>query len=100
MTEPRYLTDVVTLELNQDKCVGCGLCRIVCPHGVFAVEDGRAKIIDRDACMECGACARNCPVEAIEVKAGVGCASGIIKGTLRGTEPTCDCSPGPGKSCS
>ncbi len=99
MIEPRYLTDVVTLELNQDKCVGCGFCRIVCPHGVFAVENGRAKIIDRDACMECGACARNCPVAAINVKSGVGCASGIIIGALRGTEPTCGCSPGPVESC-
>ncbi len=51
---------------------------------------GKAEILDRDGCMECGACARNCPAGAIEVSSGVGCAAGIIRGALRGTEPTCD----------
>jgi len=88
----RYLSNVVTLALNAEKCVGCGLCLQVCPHQVFSLADGKARIDDRDACMECGACASNCPTEAIGVDAGVGCATGIIIGALRGTEPTCDCS--------
>ncbi len=89
MNEQRYLADVVTLELDRDKCIGCGMCGIVCPHAVFIVENDKAIILDRDACMECGACARNCPPGAIKVKSGVGCAAGIIMGTLRGTEPCC-----------
>ena len=35
MTELRYLEDVVTLECNQDKCIGCSMCTVVCPHGVI-----------------------------------------------------------------
>jgi len=85
----RYLTDVVTLELDEDKCVGCGLCDIVCPHSVFAIEDRKAQIVDRDACMECGACARNCPVQAIAVQAGVGCAAAIVNGMLPGGQTCC-----------
>ncbi len=92
MGELRYLQDVVTLELDVQKCVGCGMCSVVCPHGVFAAENGKGRIADRDACMECGACARNCPATAIGVKSGVGCAIGILTGALRGTEPTCGCS--------
>ena len=49
----RYLADVVTLELDAEKCTGCGMCLQVCPHGVFVVEDGKAAIVDRDACIEC-----------------------------------------------
>ncbi len=87
----RYFEGVVTLELNRDTCIGCGLCSQVCPHGVLLVSAGKAEIVDRDRCMECGACARNCPVTALSVKAGVGCASAIIHSWLTGEEPSCDC---------
>lgn len=91
MVNMRYLSNVTTLELDKDKCIGCELCTHVCPHAVLAMENRKSSIVDIDACMECGACAMNCPVEAISVQAGVGCAAGIIAGALRGTEPTCDC---------
>lgn len=90
----KYLKNVATLFLAVEKCVGCGLCAEVCPHGVFDATEGKAKIVDKDSCMECGGCALNCPVNAIEVNAGVGCASAIIKGWLTGGEPTCDCGGG------
>ena len=88
MNSLRYLSNVVTLKLDETKCTGCGMCTIVCPHAVFLI-DQRARIVDRDACMECGAYAKNCPTEAISVDAGVGCLLAIIKGALRGTEPDC-----------
>ena len=99
MPQLRYLENVATLVLDREKCIGCGMCAEVCPHAVFAIEGKKAKIIDRDACMECGACAGNCPVAAISVRSGVGCATGIIIGALRGTQPTCDCSGDSGTSC-
>ena len=90
----RYLKDVVTLKLDEARCVGCGTCVTVCPHRVFRQENRVATIIDRDACMECGACAKNCPAEALSVQSGVGCLTAIIRGALSGTEPDCDCSSG------
>jgi len=54
----RYLNNVTTLELDVEKCIGCGMCGIVCPHTVFKVENPKARIVDQDACMECGACAK------------------------------------------
>ncbi len=85
----RYLEDVVTLSLEPSLCNGCGLCVAVCPHAVFRLEQKRALLADRGACMECGACARNCEPGAIRVRAGVGCAAGVLAGLVAGTEPTC-----------
>lgn len=79
----RYLENVVTLELDQPTCIGCGRCLEVCPHRVFELALKKAAIRDRDACMECGACALNCPVRAISVDSGVGCASGMINEWLQ-----------------
>jgi len=87
-----HLKNVVTLKLNTDRCLGCGRCWEVCPHGVFAADDMKVRIVRRDACMECGACAKNCPLNAIYVRSGVGCATAVIKGWLTGKEPNCDCS--------
>ena len=90
----KYLKNVATLKLDQNKCVGCGMCLEVCPHNVFILNKGKAQISDLDSCMECGACLKNCAFSAITVSSGVGCASAIIKGLLTGSEPSCDCSGG------
>lgn len=88
----KYLKNVATLSFAQEKCTGCGKCTEVCPHSVFVVDGGKARIVEKDLCMECGACALNCSAQAIEVNAGVGCAVAIIIGWVTGKEPTCGCS--------
>jgi len=91
MEEFTYLKNVVTLRLDQEKCTGCGMCLIVCPHTVLAMENGHVRIEKRDACMECGACARNCPSEALSVQAGVGCAAAVINAALGRDSASCCC---------
>jgi NAD-dependent dihydropyrimidine dehydrogenase PreA subunit len=86
----RYLPGVVTLRFEGHKCVGCGMCMEVCPQAVFVRNNGRVAVYDRDACMECGACARNCPTGAVSVRAGVGCAAGVINAAL-GRKGDCCC---------
>lgn len=86
MKDFRYLTEVVSLEYDREKCVGCGTCLDVCPHQVFTLKDGKAAVADRDACIECGACANNCAPGAIAVTPGVGCATYIIQTWIGGTK--------------
>lgn len=86
-----YLKDVVTLVLHQEKCVGCGMCLLVCPHAVFSLNNGAAIIQERDACIECGACSVNCPADAISVRPGVGCAAAVINTALGRKGDSCCC---------
>jgi NAD-dependent dihydropyrimidine dehydrogenase PreA subunit len=91
MGELIYLKDVVTLQLAQDRCIGCGMCTVVCPHAVFSLDNGKARIGNRDACMECGACALNCPADAVDVQSGVGCADAVINAALGRKNSACCC---------
>jgi NAD-dependent dihydropyrimidine dehydrogenase PreA subunit len=86
-----YLKNGETLALDVGSCSGCGMCIEVCPHDVFRLDGGSATIARREGCMECGACALNCPTGAVTVRAGVGCATAILNGLIRGTEPSCGC---------
>ena len=82
----KYLTGVSTLAFDVDTCVGCGICTMVCPHGIFTLSDSKAQVVDKDDCMECGACAANCPTQAVSVSPGVGCAAYIIQTWIKGKE--------------
>ena len=86
MKKFRYLPDVTMLTFDPQKCLGCGVCETVCPHGVFQMNSKQAQLVDRNGCMECGACALNCPSEAITVTPGVGCATYIIQSWIKGKE--------------
>jgi NAD-dependent dihydropyrimidine dehydrogenase PreA subunit len=94
----RYISNAVTLRFEPERCVGCGLCATVCPHGVFRLEGQKAALADREGCMECGACVRNCPTRAIGVNPGVGCAAYIVSKWIYGEERA-SCCGGEGGDC-
>jgi NAD-dependent dihydropyrimidine dehydrogenase PreA subunit len=89
-----------TLTYDSSLCVGCEMCSIVCPHGVFEMGLRLAELVRPEACMECGACQRNCPSGAIRVDSGVGCAAAMIAAALTGGEPACGCDTDSGNCCS
>ncbi len=87
----KYISNVVTLMYDSEKCKGCKKCLEVCPRGVFGFFDKKAYIIDRDLCIECGACENNCEFGALKVDTGVGCAAALINSIFTGKEPDCGC---------
>ncbi|GAB4331599.1 MAG: nitroreductase family protein [Candidatus Abyssubacteria bacterium] len=56
------------IEIDQEKCIGCGQCRDNCPGKVPDVnEDGKA-FMSREECITCSNCVVTCPEEAISIK--------------------------------
>jgi formate hydrogenlyase subunit 6/NADH:ubiquinone oxidoreductase subunit I len=72
-----------------DSCVGCGMCRKICP---LACIDGRPRklhVVDRDRCIDCGACGRICPHGAVLDNLGRRCER-IRRRTLNWEKPLFD----------
>lgn len=53
------------IEINQDKCNGCGACAEACHEGAIAMVDGKAKLMRDDYCDGLGDCLPGCPTGAI-----------------------------------
>ena len=51
--------------IDQEKCVKCGKCKVICPHDAV-IELDKYKV-KKERCIGCGQCAVNCPKQAIEM---------------------------------
>lgn len=52
------------MEIDKEKCVGCGNCVPYCTMGVIRLEDGMA-VVNEDECVECNTCYRCCESEGL-----------------------------------
>lgn len=55
------------IEIDEEKCNGCGLCIISCAEGALAIVDGKAKLISDKYCDGLGACLKECPQGALKI---------------------------------
>ena len=53
------------IEINEEKCNGCGLCVTACHEGALTMVDGKAKLISESYCDGLGDCLPQCPTDAI-----------------------------------
>lgn len=56
----------VSTVIDEEACVGCGLCVKVCPSQTISMKDDKA-VVTGDWSLNCGHCAAICPVDAIKV---------------------------------
>lgn len=54
------------IEIDEEKCNGCGQCVLDCAEGALAIIDGKAKLISDVYCDGLGACL-NCPEGALRL---------------------------------
>ncbi len=63
--------EIREIEVNHDKCSGCGICVALCSYDAIKLEkseEGSVAAIDDLKCKRCGVCVAACPVEAIAIK--------------------------------
>ncbi|MDI6798702.1 MAG: ferredoxin [Candidatus Aenigmarchaeota archaeon] len=55
--------------VDEEKCIGCGLCTSLCPNVFEIGDDGKSHVKDLKGCekSDCKAAAESCPVRAIKL---------------------------------
>ena len=53
------------IQIDEEKCNGCGLCAKACHEGAIGMVNGKAKLLRDDYCDGLGDCLPACPMEAI-----------------------------------
>jgi len=74
--------------VNEDMCVGCGVCVDECPVAAITQREDQTAIINEDECIRCGKCHDVCAEDAVrhdseripqEVEANLEKTKGLLK---------------------
>jgi Fe-S-cluster-containing hydrogenase component 2 len=55
------------IQIDEEKCNGCGACVNTCAEGALALVDGKARLVSEKYCDGLAACLGKCPQDAIRI---------------------------------
>lgn len=55
------------IEIDEEKCNGCGACVTGCAEGALQIVNGKAKLVSEVFCDGLGACIGECPTGALKI---------------------------------
>lgn len=55
------------IQIDEERCTGCGNCVIACAEGAIKIIDGKARVIADKYCDGLGACIGDCPEDALKI---------------------------------
>jgi Pyruvate/2-oxoacid:ferredoxin oxidoreductase delta subunit len=55
------------IQIDEEKCNGCGLCVPSCAEGAIEIIDGKARLVKDQYCDGLGACLGECPQDALHI---------------------------------
>ncbi|MFB6290960.1 MAG: ATP-binding protein [Candidatus Bipolaricaulia bacterium] len=56
------------IDIDEEKCTGCGDCIPSCPEGALQLINGKARLVNETFCDGLGACINDCPEGAITIE--------------------------------
>lgn len=62
----KVMRDII--QIDEEKCNGCGGCVLACAEGAIQIVDGKARLVSETYCDGLGACLGECPQGALSIQ--------------------------------